>query len=269
MAYTRGTLSAAMAASRHWLIRSARQVAGAGAVAAALIVVDSGRALDAQAVIPGSLSTLSGIVVDATHAPVPGVTVVLEDLGRRAARRYRTGAQGRFDAVDLPAGDYEMEVAMPGFAPFRERVQLAGPLVEREIVLAVQTLEETITVGRREPIGLPRCVESRAEPCEVPTDLTTLSPIGGRLRPPRMLTRTTPIFPEHLQQDGLDGTVRLEGRIDENGAIGSLVVAEASHPDFAAAAEEAARGWTWEETLLNCTPVEVPITVHVRFVAEG
>lgn len=241
----------------------------AGAVAAALIVADSGRALDAQAV-PGPRSNLSGIVVDAAHAPVPDVTVVLEDLGRRATRRYRTDAQGRFEAVDLPAGDYEIEVAVPGFAPFRERGPLAGPLVEREIVLAVRALEETITVGggasqpgsevRREPAP---------EPCEPPTDLTTLSPIGGRLRPPRMLTRLTPIFPEHLQQDGLDGTVRLEGRISESGAVSALVVVESSHPDFAAAAEDAVRSWTWEETLLNCTPVEVGITVHVRFVAGG
>lgn len=244
-------------------------MAGAAAVAAALMVAASGRALDAQVVIPGSLSSFSGIVVDATHAPVPGVTVALEDLGRRATRRYRTDAQGRFDAVDLPAGDYEMEVAMPGFATFREAVLLAGPLVEREIVMAIQTLEETITVGggasrpgsdvRREPAP---------EPCEVPTDLTTQSPIGGRLRPPRMLRRAAPAFPEHLQQDGVDGTVRLEGRIDTSGAMDALSVVEATHPDFATAAEEAVRGWTWEQTLLNCTPVEVPITIHVRFVAE-
>ena len=243
---------------------------GAGAVLAGLIATGSGRVLDAQAVIPASLSRLSGVVVDATHAPVPNVAVVVEDLGRRVTRRYQTDVQGRFDAVDLPAGDYEVEVSMPGFALFRAPVLLAGPLVEREIVLTVRTLEETITVGgggagrpgsavRREPA---------TEPCEVPTDSTTLSPIGGRLRPPRMLSRTTPIFPEHLQQDRVDGTVRLEGRIDQTGAVGSLVVVEASHPDFAAAAEDAVQGWTWEETLLNCTPVEVGFTVHIRFVPE-
>ncbi len=258
-----------MAAPRHWLGLGAWYLVGAAAVLVGPLGADRAHLLAAQAIIPGSLSNLSGIVVDATHAPVPGVTVVLEDLGRRVTRRFQTDVRGRFDAVDLPAGDYEMEVAMVGFALFREPVLLAGPLVERQIVLAVEPLEETITVGdgagrpgsdvRREPAP---------EPCVVPTDDTTLSPIGGRLRPPRMLRRTTPVFPEHLQQDGVDGTVRLEGRIDESGAIGSLVVAEASHPDFAAAAEDAVRDWTWEQTLLNCTPVEVGITVHVRFVPE-
>ena len=43
---------------------------------------------------------------------------------------------------------------------------------------------------------------------------------------------------------------------------------EASHPDFAAAAEDAVRTWTWEEALLNCTPVDVGITVTVRFLPQ-
>jgi len=245
-------------------------VVGAGAALAALLALGTGRVLDAQAAIPGSLSSLTGVVVDATHAPVPNVAVVVEDLGRRVTHRYRTDVQGRFDAMDLPAGDYEVEIAVPGFALFREPVLLAGPLVDREIVLVVETLEETITVGGDggDQPGSAVSREPATAPCMVPTDATTLSPIGGHLRPPRMLSRTTPFFPEHLRQDGVDGTVRLEGRIDQSGAVGSLDVVEASHPDLALAAEDAVRGWTWEQALLNCTPVEVGFTVDVRFVAE-
>jgi outer membrane biosynthesis protein TonB len=83
-----------------------------------------------------------------------------------------------------------------------------------------------------------------------------------------MLSRTIPLFPEHLRQDDVAGTVRLEGRIDQGGAVGVLEVVEASHPDFAAAAEDAVRGWTWEQALLNCAPVEVGFTIDVRFVPE-
>lgn len=252
------------------LYRGEWPAAGVRAVLVAAIVAVAPHVLGAQAVIPVSFSTLSGTVVDASHAPMSGVTVVLEDLGRAVTRRYLTDAQGRFDAADLPAGDYEVEVAMAGFALFREPVTLAGPLVEREILLTVGALEETITVGGDGP-GRPGTAvhrEPSPEPCVAPTDTTTLSPIGGRLRPPRMLSRTTPVFPEHLQQGGVDGTVRLEGRIDTSGAVGALTVVEATHPDFATAAEDAVRGWTWEQTLLNCTPVEVSITVHVRFVPE-
>ena len=246
-------------------------MAGAVAGLVALIATGTGGVLRAQDVIPVSLSTLAGVVVDATHAPVPNVAVVVEDLGRRLTHRYRTDGQGRFDAVDLPAGEYEVEISMPGFALFREPVLLAGPLVDREIVLAVETLEETTTIGGvgGDQPGSVVSREASTEPCEVPTDPTTLSPVGGRLRQPRMLSRTTPVFPEHLQQDGVAGTVRLEGRIDTNGAMDALVVVESTHPDFATAAEEAVRVWTWEQTLLNCTPVEIPVTVHVRFVPAG
>jgi hypothetical protein len=190
--------------------------------------------------------------------------------GGTSRNRYRTDARGRFDAMDLPAGDYEVEIEVSGFARFREPLLLAGPLVEREIVLAIGTLEETIDVGGDggdEPGSTVRR-EGANEPCVVPTDATTGSPTGGHLRLPRMLSRTIPLFPEHLRQDDVAGTVRLEGRIDQGGAVGVLEVVEASHPDFATAAEDAVRGWTWEQALLNCAPVEIGFTIDVRFVPE-
>jgi hypothetical protein len=257
-----------MAASNRWLPKGGWRGVGAAALVA-LMAIGAGGVLHAQDPIPDSLSSLTGVVVDATHAPVPHVTVAVEDLGRRVTHRYETDAQGRFEAMDLPAGEYEVEISVPGFALFREQLLMAGPFVDREIVLAVRTVEETIEVGGDggDQPGSTVSRESTNEPCVVPTDTTTQSPIGGGLRPPRMLTRTIPQFPDHLRQDGM-GSVQLDGRIDETGAVGALVVVEASHPDFAVAAEDAVRGWTWEAALLNCTPVEVAFTVHIRFLPE-
>jgi hypothetical protein len=62
--------------------------------------------------------------------------------------------------------------------------------------------------------------------------------------------------------------VRALGTNVPGGAVGVLEVVEASHPDFATAAEDAVRGWTWEQALLNCAPVEVGFRVDVRFVAN-
>lgn len=225
----------------------------------------------AQRPIPESRSTLTGAAVDPTHAALPGVTVALEDLARRVTHRTTTDGQGRFQIMDLPGGDYEAEVAVPGFEVFRERVLVAGPLVEREIVLTLRALEETVTVlAGAPPVSADTVERARpeTEPCEPRVDQDTQSPIGGQIRPPRMLTRVPPLFPDHLREADLEGQVRLAARIAADGSVDEVSVLEASHPDFADAAENALRAWTWEETLLNCTPVEVGITVTVRFVSQ-
>ena len=81
-----------------------------------------------------------------------------------------------------------------------------------------------------------------------------------------MLTRVAPAFPDHLREAEVEGQVRLTARISDNGTPADVAILEASHPDFAAAAEDAVRNWTWEEALLNCMPVDVNVIVTVQFV---
>lgn len=227
--------------------------------------------LDAQAAIPASQSTLTGVVLDPTHAPLPGLAVVLEDLARRVSYRATTDRQGRFEFRDLPAGDFEAEIAVPGFAPHREPIRVAGLLVELEVLLVLDRVEETFTVAADSPptkadvLGRER---GEVEPCVVRLDQETQSPIGGQVRPPRMLTRVAPAFPEHLRDAELEGQVRLSARISDIGTPADVAILEASHPDYAAAAEDAVRNWTWEEGLLNCTPVDFNVTVTVQFLPQ-
>lgn len=239
--------------------------------AALVPAADSGR-LAAQRRVPQSRSALTGVVVDPSHAAMSGLTIVVEDLVRRVTHRTTTDREGRFQFRELPAGDYEIEVAAPGFEVFREQTLVAGPLVEQEIVLAVGVQEETLTVvaGLSPPDGDAGSVRERGEPetCEPRLDQETRSPVGGQVRRPRMLSRATPAFPEHLRESGMDGTVRLAGHISAQGTMADLTIVEASHPDYAAAAEDALRTWTWEETLLNCTPVELDVAVTIRFLAQ-
>ena len=227
--------------------------------------------LDAQAAIPESRSTLTGVLADPSHAPMPGIAVALEDLARRRTYRATTDRQGRFELKDLPAGDYEAEVVVPGFAAFRQPVLVAGPLIEREIVLAVGAVEETFTVvagAPRADAAFQRRERGEPEPCVARVDDQTQSPVGGQLRPPRMLTRTAPLFPDHLREEEREGIVRLAARIGVDGSLADVSVVEASHPDYATAAEDAVRGWTWEEALLNCTPVDIGVAITLRFVPQ-
>jgi TonB family protein len=90
---------------------------------------------------------------------------------------------------------------------------------------------------------------------------------GGRIAPPMKLRDVPAAYPPLLYDTKIDGRVVLEGRIGTDGAMREVrVISPAQHPDFDAAAVEAVRRWRFSQTLLNCVPVEVGMTVYVNFV---
>ena len=58
---------------------------------------------------------VSGTVVDASGAALPGTTVKLTNKATAAVRTVETGKDGEFLATELPLGFYTVEVAKPGF----------------------------------------------------------------------------------------------------------------------------------------------------------
>ena len=65
---------------------------------------------------------------------------------------------------------------------------------------------------------------------------------------------------------GLSGVVPVEAIIGVDGTVTSVRVLSAQvHPDFAIAAIDAVRQWRFTPTMLNDVPVEVAMTVTLRF----
>jgi TonB family protein len=63
--------------------------------------------------------------------------------------------------------------------------------------------------------------------------------------------------------------VPVQAIIGQDGAVSSVRVLSAQvHPDFAIAAVDAVRQWRFTPTLLNRVPVDVVMTVTVRFDLE-
>ena len=60
--------------------------------------------------------TIVGSVVDATLAPIPGVTVVLDQNGQTTTRAV-SDAQGAFRFTAIAPGDYRVRAELAGFAP--------------------------------------------------------------------------------------------------------------------------------------------------------
>ncbi|MBI4465439.1 MAG: carboxypeptidase regulatory-like domain-containing protein, partial [Acidobacteria bacterium] len=59
--------------------------------------------------------TISGVVRDESGGVIPGVAVTARNLDTGIARQVSTNAQGRYQATNLPLGNYEVQAATSGF----------------------------------------------------------------------------------------------------------------------------------------------------------
>ncbi len=88
--------------------------------------------------------------------------------------------------------------------------------------------------------------------------------VGGHIQPPRKIRHVDPLYPELARRAGVTGIVILECVIDREGSVRSVRVVS-GHPLLDGAAVAAVRDWSYRPTLLNGMPVEIVMTVTVRF----
>ena len=200
---------------------------------------------------------LSGSVYDPTGAVMQNVDLTLEDA-RQVKWQTTTDASGRFEFAPIGQGRYVLTAALAGFRPLRHEFDLRRASDwEQPITLQVGTLQETITVTERRTTG---STASARRTSGAPVR------VGGIIRPPAKLVDVRPAYPQAMRDAGLEGVVPIEALIGRDGAVVSVRVISAQvHPAFAKAAVDAVRQWQFESTLLNGEPVEVVMTVSVRF----
>lgn len=97
-------------------------------------------------------ATVRGTVHDAGGAPVAGATATITRLERNQAQTAVTDGQGRFRFPVLAVGDYQLDLAAAGFAPWQRRLTLTvGAALEVPVTLGV-SFEESITVTNDAPL---------------------------------------------------------------------------------------------------------------------
>lgn len=88
----------------------------------------------------GTVGTLTGVVTDPNGASVPGVSVVVKNLGTGATRTAVTDGDGRWTLPGLPIGTYEVAYEITGFKRLvRDRVEVEASVP--------RTLEDKLEVG--------------------------------------------------------------------------------------------------------------------------
>jgi TonB family protein len=95
---------------------------------------------------------------------------------------------------------------------------------------------------------------------DIPTLLETSHGLtGGDLR-----VRTQPAYPDMARSAGIEGTVKLEAVIDEQGHVQDITVT-AGQPILARAAMAAVKQWLYHPYLLGDRPVRMPTEISVVF----
>jgi beta-lactamase regulating signal transducer with metallopeptidase domain len=206
--------------------------------------------------------TFSGSIVDESARGVPGTTVSLTNESREAKYEVKTNAAGRFEFVGLPAGDYGLEAKGMGFQAVKDAVTIAGQNLQRTYTLKIGTLQETINIVDDGRDSRPSTFKERPAP---PRAECAPSGFGGQIVPPRKLRDFAPTYPVNLRGTGTNGAVVMQGRIALDGYITDIRLVGDAHPDLANAAIAAVREWHYSETLLNCAPVEVGMTITANF----
>ena len=120
----------------------------------ALLVVTCLIGTSGPALAQGGIAEINGAVVDQSQAVLPGVTVVVTNVGTSAERTVVTGPDGRFIAPTLIPGVYRVSVDLPGFQPqVRNNVELSvGQEVTLSFALSVSGLAEEVTVTGLAPV---------------------------------------------------------------------------------------------------------------------
>ncbi len=117
------------------------------AAAAAVLLLLPAAASSAQ-----PAGALEGSVADSAGGALPGVTVTLTGGPLAAAALQVTGPDGRFTFEMLPAADYVIAIALPGFETQEIPVVVQpGATASLEVVMALERRMESITVVADEP----------------------------------------------------------------------------------------------------------------------
>jgi protein TonB len=227
---------------------------------------------------PAQTFFFSGVISDQTDGLLPGVQVMLlnegsepiEENGR--VRVALSDANGHFEFVGLPPGNYTWRATLPGFKSVQGRIAIADQNVYQSVTLALGTLTELVTIraaASDAPTGLGTAV---SRPADSPRALEPVFScggghiVGGVIRAPAKIKHIAPRYPAELAAAGIGGVVILETVIDTNGFVSSVYLLKSAQPALDQAAIDAVREWAFTPARLNCTAVEVMYNVTASFV---
>jgi protein TonB len=101
-----------------------------------------------------------------------------------------------------------------------------------------------------------------------PTPQPQVVRVGGMIKPPKLLRRVPPVYPDLAVKSRISRIVILEAHVDVRGRVKNVEVLR-GHPLFDEPAITAVKQWRYLPMLLNGQPREFVLTVTVVFRIAG
>jgi len=205
----------------------------------------------------GPQGTLVGVVLDPSGARVPNARVVAKSSDGSNQEQTKANLAGEYSFAVLPAGQYVLEIASPGFKLLKVNATVvAGQATRIDGNLAVGEIAEAVTVtGTKPPVVTPNAMGTGER-----------IKVGGNVQAAKLVKQAKPEYPAELQQAGVQGTVVLQGIISKGGDVLSPKVLSTNvDPRLVQFALNAFQQWRYQPALLNGEPVEVVTTVSIDF----
>jgi TonB family protein len=88
---------------------------------------------------------------------------------------------------------------------------------------------------------------------------------GKEVKPPKLIKKVDPIYPEEAKEADLEGTVVLEATTDQKGNVKEVRIVKGDHDILNKAAMEAVKQWKYEPMLIDGVPHGIQFTVTCNF----
>lgn len=193
-------------------------------------------ALTVLAQSQASTGQIVGTVKNPNGELVPGATLTVTNPATGLSRTLTTNDQGGFSAVNLPSGEYTIDVEAPGFGKFTQtgyKVEV-GSAINADITLSIQGVTGTVLVSAGSNVETTQ-IQSTTNINE--TSISQLPINGRRFQDFVLATPTAQIDPSRGQislagQRGINGNVQIDGADYNNPFFGGLRGGERSNQAF-------------------------------------
>jgi TonB family protein len=87
----------------------------------------------------------------------------------------------------------------------------------------------------------------------------------GDVKPPKLVKKVDPVYPDEARKEGISGVVLLSVRADKEGRIEKIKIVKSPHELLSKASVEAVKQWKYEPMYIKGKPMPIIFTVTVNF----
>ncbi len=91
-----------------------------------------------------------------------------------------------------------------------------------------------------------------------------VSDVGKDVKPPKLIKKVEPVYPDEARKAGIEGTVTVEATTDNRGRVQKVKVLR-SIPELDQAAVDAVKQWVYEPMIIDGKPHGIVFTITCRF----